>query len=171
VKRSIELWLREAVRGFGGRLVNSMPRVGPNGSASISLAPFASLELAVNYEKKIIYFHDKATWPNVLHEIAHVFASRQAPDESEEFSFLYWEWALAQTVPNGVEEWVEANREYALYTGDEIGMVSREVLLSELSKAKTKGETIGNIVGGQPVSVRYGHGRGQVFPSFSAALS
>lgn len=47
-------------------------------------------------QKRIVYWKDtRPSWDTLLHEIAHLFASRRNPLSCREYQFLGWEYALA----------------------------------------------------------------------------
>ena len=83
------------------------------GRRDFSACPFDT-NLGVHYEKKLIVFRgDKA--PNIshlIHEMAHVMASKKPPVHSDEWEFLGWEWILAHHV-GAAKEWRRGNSDYA----------------------------------------------------------
>ncbi len=79
-----------------------------------SWAPFATASsgIGVHHARRIVLLaapmrsHRVA---EVLHEMAHVFASRVEPDEAEEYDFLGWEMAVARLTGLPWSAWREKN--------------------------------------------------------------
>jgi hypothetical protein len=81
-------------------------------------APFTS-NLGISFQLKSIIWTDEVSWPSLVHEMAHVFATTKSMYRVNELDFLGWEYQLAITL-NGVEEWLEDNRGYMLGDLDDI---------------------------------------------------
>ena len=77
-------------------------------------APFGNHELGVNWAKKKIYYSKECPWPDVLHEMAHVFASKYLPDQTDEWDFFGWEIGAVKLLKGSITEWATANRYYEI---------------------------------------------------------
>lgn len=85
-----------------------------------SWAPFSARGLGVHFERRQVLLEapmGQHKVAEVLHEMAHVFASTADPDRSKEYEFLGWEMAVAREVNLPLPAWREGNRDYILWDG------------------------------------------------------
>lgn len=78
-------------------------------------SPFAR-HLGVNHKRKTVYAAVDSAESQIgalIHEIAHVFATRKGPDACKEFDFLGWEIALAREI-GCYRTWSADNSDYAV---------------------------------------------------------
>jgi len=87
-------------------------------------APFISgAGLGVLFKEKLVLYVPGAkdvNWSGITHEMGHVFASKEGPQEANEGSFLGWEYRLARLVGTQ-KEWLALNQEYWMNSGETIG--------------------------------------------------
>lgn len=94
--------LASLAKKWKGRLVYR-PELRP-GDAS----PFSEY-VGLNWRYKEVYYTDLAHWPEILHEMGHVFACLQVPDKSVEPDFLGWEIATVRLIGADFLEWRKDN--------------------------------------------------------------
>lgn len=80
---------------------------------SFSEAPFSGNDLGIVWEKKQVLFCGAVLWYEVVHEMAHVFACLREPNNSNEWDFFGWEYAMAKML-KGVPEWKAENGDYVV---------------------------------------------------------
>lgn len=125
--------------------------------------PF-QMGLGINHSKKIISCrHDiSINTGAIIHEMGHVFASRLSPDDSDEWSFFGWEWAVAKKVGLLLKNFILQNKEYLVYKPSNssfnklvsfgnLSVSDRRKLLKTATELSIKKKLI---VNGQPVSIR-----------------
>jgi hypothetical protein len=133
----------------GGKIWEGPPRRGFYG------APFTNHDLGVLWAKKQVVYSGTVGWPEVIHEMGHVFACRVNPNRSEEFDFLGWEYALAKYIEGPMDEWLRELRNYQIASdGREFGDLSPserfKFLQERLEIARQKKLVIGDV----PQSIR-----------------
>ena len=79
---------------------------------TFSIAPFVGYNLAVDYCNKIVYYEKNSNWGHIIHEMAHVFASNLPPDQSDEITFIGWEFATAKYINAPIDMWYEQLSDY-----------------------------------------------------------
>lgn len=124
--------------------------------SGVEEAPFTS-KLGIIYEEKTICLiqADNLPWPYVLHEMAHVFACREKPNESDEGSFFGWEYMMAKKVVKDVPGWLSGLGDYYLEDGEDFSELPMEKKLKELQKAVAIGKKYGNLSStGMPLAIR-----------------
>lgn len=105
------------------------------GSAMWSNAPFSSHDLGVKWTNKEVVYCGDVQWTEIVHEMGHVFASKNNPDRSSEFDFFGWEHALCLELGLPVQEWIDGNKDYVVgKTFEEFGS------MTHLEKVKTMQE-------------------------------
>lgn len=111
-------------------------------------APFGSAEFGTLWRQKRIYYTSKTAWPDLVHEMGHVFASRRNPNACNEYDFLGWEYAVARFIGALTSDWRAGMADYQLMDdetgrGDDIGSLSRRdfrrLMLDRLTVARRKG--------------------------------
>lgn len=137
--REIEL-LRAQCRAWGGDIievsgvefVDWFGQDVPRALDAFSEAPFTSFDLGVHWSSRTIIFSrfpkDSPTyllWVAIVHEMGHVFACPDVPENSNEFSFFGWEHQLVKHVVGDVEPWYRGQRDYGVDGGD-FGDLPRE---------------------------------------------
>lgn len=142
--------LKRRARAWGGQLVQIERDEYPK---NMSKAPFTSKRLGVSYKDKIVFYSSNCLIPEIIHEMAHVFASKHTPAKSDEWSFFGWEWTLAKTIGLTQKEFASGNYEYLVYAAgfneDEFGALHsvgrmkplklRAVLLEAVETSKKNG--------------------------------
>lgn len=149
--------LKKLIESWGGSLtaVDSLASYREN--EEFEDAPFNWLGLGVIWKtKEIIYVPKLCKWPDLIHDMGHVFACKKSPSNSEEFTFLGWEFALAKYIEAPMKEWYEAMGNYVISatTHEELGGISpakRASVLRERVRAAKRNKLI---VDGRPVSIR-----------------
>ncbi len=79
--------------------------------------PFA--DGGVSFTKKICYLRGpirKSKVAEVIHELAHIFASDRNPNRATEFNFLGWEMVVADTINLPRGPWRIGNANYQLHS-------------------------------------------------------
>jgi hypothetical protein len=118
-------------------------------------APFTSYRLGIDWIKRVVYFvwdtdgHTRLCWGDIIHEMGHVFACKKNPDNSDEYDFFGWEWALMKQIGGNEDQWNESQKHYQIgiqVNGswfNEWGSLTpkqrRHVLKDRLEKAKALG--------------------------------
>jgi hypothetical protein len=127
----------------------------------VSVAPFVpdGVRLGCIYSQKIVALvpHRSLHCCYVLHEMAHVLACRQPPDESDEFDFLGWEWVMAKRFGVSCRQWRFLNRDYGLgaeYGCQTLGKVPLPTFKKVMKKMMARGARVGNLKDGRPTAVR-----------------
>ena len=152
--------LQALAREWGGDIKRVPPP--PTGRMALfvdgghSHCPFD--DLAVHFERREVWHWEAA--PNVgslIHEAGHVFASRIAPEHSEEYDFFGWEAVVARRA--GVfDEWLESSGNYQIQTldpgGQEFGRLDRTYQRRLLADRIRVAKRAGLIRFGRPVSIR-----------------
>jgi hypothetical protein len=122
---------------FGGKDPNNLRY--PKGLYN---APFSSHDLGIHWAKKQVIYSLPAEWPEIVHEMGHVFACKKNPGRSDESTFLGWEYAVALYIGGPMNEWDNCMGDYGV-EGQEYGSLSKaeqqEVLAERLAFAKKKG--------------------------------
>lgn len=94
-------------------------------------------------------------WGDLLHEMAHVFASKVQPNRSVEQDFLGWEYQMAKDVVGNLPEWYKCMSDYSTISGDDFGTLSPEDRETTLQIAVAHGKTYGNLTSsGEPINIR-----------------
>jgi len=120
---------------------------------SWALAPFTHSDLGVDYAAKAIYYSKGTPWPHIVHDMGHVFACLEAPEESEEYAFFGWEWTIAQNL-NGIEAYLLFNRDYSVGDGDDLGSLKPLELLKVVAERIGKAYALGLVNNGAPQPLR-----------------
>jgi hypothetical protein len=148
------------IRSWGGNVIhlNEDEFEDVHNDVYFFLAPFCDDNLGINWKNKIIYFEGKENIPNMIHEAGHLFASKDNPNESDEWSFFGWEYKLAQELKI-IDEWDAANFGYQVDLEESTGSVPWSSL-TQAERAKVIGnrlveaKKIGLIVNGKAVNIR-----------------
>lgn len=120
-----------------------------------SLAPFSSRDLGVFWRRKQVVFSGQGDWPEVIHEMAHVFASNKKPDLAEEWPFLGWEYAVAKYVEGPLKDWYSYMRDYMISKdGDTFGDLSPSQRHLLCQKRLQVARDLKLVVGDVPQSIR-----------------
>lgn len=111
--RSVNKETMRRLLGADGLLREDGSRVG-----SFSLAPFVSELIGILWSKKDIYYLDddleRLPISALIHEMGHVFASTQTPDDAQEFDFFGWELAMADHIGLPRPLWIKENQYYVV---------------------------------------------------------
>jgi hypothetical protein len=118
--------------------------------AGFSGAPFTSrARLGVFYARKqvVLVPSSELNLMDVLHELAHVFASKKSPNNADEYNFLGWEWAFAHRLGVSRREWQRGLANYQLgdepWSGQTIDRLTSKqltaLIVDRLAKAKESG--------------------------------
>lgn len=78
-------------------------------------APFTHHDLGVDFPRKRVLYSTRCgeiEWAEVIHEMAHVFASTKNPEKCDEWSFLGWEYAVCLYIGGDVEVWKKYMADY-----------------------------------------------------------
>lgn len=150
--------LRELCRQWGGDLVEiteaQYEALVREGTDEFQPAPFTDKNLGVDYINKIVYYANKP-WYSILHEMGHVFASREEPNRAtNEYDFFGWELAVVKLIGANVDEWVRGNCDYVV-TGDvDLGSLSLDGVAKILEEIEGLARDRGLTVDGRPVAIR-----------------
>ncbi len=91
---------------------------------SVAQAPYEG-GLGIDYAERIVYYTEDEQVGLIPHEMGHVFASTEPPQESKEWAFFGWEWAVARAA-GCEEEWLRGARDYGVGKGEEFGTLSEK---------------------------------------------
>jgi len=142
--------LRKLCRSLGGDLIELT--VGAFDSLSkvpgdFDPAPFNRHNLGMIWHERRIYHTDKAFWPEIIHEMGHVFASHEPPNKcKDEFDFFGWEYCVAEYIGGAMPEWYESNKEYSCYHFNrytEFGKLNPHNQMALIERAIEASRTIG----------------------------
>lgn len=90
----------------------------------------------VNFRDKIVVYKGDAPWPNILHEMGHVFATTANPALCAEDDFFGWEYQIGKNID--LDEWLKYNKDYRIGTSDgdtvDLGKLPRKVAIKELER-------------------------------------
>ena len=83
-------------------------------------APFTSADLSIVWKQKKIIFtkENEPTWPDIVHEMGHVFGcmdSERPGKEKSESGFFGWEYLLVKQIGAPIAEWEQGNDIYCAY--------------------------------------------------------
>lgn len=76
------------------------------------ISPFSSFQLGIVWKSKIVIYYGKVLWPEVIHEMGHIFCSHLPPNKSSEWQFFGWEYCLAMMINSDMEDWYKSNSNY-----------------------------------------------------------
>lgn len=155
--------LQALCRQWGGQLVNrrserfwseedGFPHW-PGGP--IEFAPFAR-GLAVQWDAMQVFYRSSTQIAGMIHEMGHVFACPLPPNESDEFDFFGWEYAMAIKL-EVVDQWTADNKNYSL-GGDELGDLDGKAREAVLGERIIYARSIGILDGMEPKPIRLGRG-------------
>lgn len=123
--------LRNYARRWGGDLREVTPAEfatlfrdqDPQKHAQYHRAPFSSSDLGVDWGNKQVLYSARrpVRWPEVIHEMGHVFACTVIPHDADEAIFFGWEYTLAQRIGN-LRTWIRSNADYVIqaYDGERV---------------------------------------------------
>lgn len=85
-------------------------------------APFTNSKLGVLWAaKEVIAARGTVFWTEIVHEMGHVFAAKDNPNRSDEYTFFGWEYVLAGKVGDR-DQWRKENDLYqVVYRKQDIG--------------------------------------------------
>lgn len=100
-------WLRRECRRLGGdlRVVphSSYSKLVARGSPHFYDSPACRYQMGCNWRLKRIVIDERdlaeVLWCDVIHEMAHLFASMLAPDQTLEYLLVAWEVAVIRRLP------------------------------------------------------------------------
>lgn len=103
-------------------------------------APFAGYKLGVDWPKRHVLSVRAPRWPDVIHELGHLFATKDDPIKADEYGFFGWEYRLAVFIGGNLRTWVKNNHHYMVNDGEfgdfgELPPKRREQLLLERVQA------------------------------------
>lgn len=152
MKTPIEI-LRAKCQKWGGDLV-LMSSEEFERALDIQEAPFTT-GLGVQYGRKtVIYTNPEVLWTDVVHEMAHVFASRVPPMRSDESQFFGWEWLVGKRFVRDIPGWIKGYADYCVDSGHDFATLSFKEQMEEVHKSVEIGKQYGNISKGWPICVR-----------------
>ena len=162
--------LKKLSRGFGGDLVqvtedefDTLFRTDNCVTSGRFDAPFTSHDLGVDFGRKLVMYSSRCgvvPWPEVIHEMGHIFATSENPLDCDEWEFLGWEWAVCLYIKGDQKVWKDYLADYGVAgvpfvgEGSDFGALSvgtqNRILTDRLARAKAVG-----LVGprGRPLSV------------------
>ena len=113
---------------------------------------------AIDWPNRVIYYDaDTVLAAALIHEVAHVFASRVPPDKTDDADLVGWEYALARRM-RVVEVWTTTLIRADVRTPGVVKVWGTHFLektvQSALTKAWNHAAQNGLIVNGKPVSIR-----------------
>lgn len=148
----------DRVAGLCRRLGVRVKRRMPDDPIPLSVRCPFSADLGIEWETRVLHVCDRKGLMvgACVHEIGHIVAVREAPDDvDEETCFVAWEWLTARRL--GItREWIVSMDEYGIggRTSVVFGELARAEQLAWLRERVRDGERYGNIVNGRPVRVR-----------------
>ena len=136
--------LQKLCKSLGGDLIAlSSEQFDNKRNKTFYECPFARGQLGLDFSKKHVLYAGPPVWPEIIHEMGHVFACKKAPPFSEEWSFLGWEYAVCLYIQGNIDEWKQNMGAYqvgGINDGDEFGplpdTVQQALLLERLAYAK-----------------------------------
>lgn len=146
--------LRKLARGWGGDLREmSAPQMDAMLDADgFWPCPFDS-RLGVLWREKVVLYSNRPQWPNILHEMGHIFASVLPPPACTEWDFFGWEYAIAHDL-RGVRAWNASNADYSVDGSTDFGALTRREKDDLIVDRILAAENAGLIVDGKPVAIR-----------------
>jgi len=146
--------------GWGGKLIE-LTEEEFDQRDDIAGAPFSAGDLGIIWEEKVILY-STFIYPispsDIIHEMGHVFASKEPPDSSEEYDFFGWEREVARRVGISLKAWVYSNRHYGIADNEieytELGLLPPRVLRKVLRERVDFAVKAGLIQNGRPVAIR-----------------
>jgi hypothetical protein len=122
-------------------------------------SPF-NIDIAIVWNTKELLMHeecihDPACLGGCIHELGHILASRRCPNESDEISFLGWEWQVAKLLKVS-RQWHANMQDYVITSeGSAYRDCTKKRILKELRAAVEIGKKYGNIgPNGETLAVR-----------------
>jgi hypothetical protein len=120
-------------------------------------APFAN-DLGVFWRRKrIVYTTVPAdrSYAELVHEMGHTFACTKNPEDSDEFDFFGWEYAVIRYVGGSTALWAHTNRFYSVENGGrELGSLSEIEVYNLVQERVAHARTLGILNGYTPLAVR-----------------
>jgi len=110
--------LFKIIRSWGGQVeeLNKVTYKEYDRSDHLLKAPFTCSDLAIDWESKIFFYttSNMPWWPEVIHEMGHVFASGFHPNDNScnENDFFSWEYYLARRIRGPINDWYKSNYDY-----------------------------------------------------------
>jgi hypothetical protein len=148
--------LARICKKWGGKLIKIKDYSDfPIWDKNFEQAPFTTEDLAIIHKDKIIFYSDKIKWPQIIHEMGHVFACHTRPKNSspnDEYMFFGWEYLLAKQIKGSIKDWFIENRKYSVGENTKIfinlGALSRnekyDIINKRIKIAKNKKIIINN---------------------------
>lgn len=168
IRRKIESWGGhvEVVDFYSGQFFT---RPAPS---TVVFAP-ASTHLAADWHTRTLYLNEGGQRlinevAGLIHEAGHVFACLVPPNESEDWPFFGWEYALAREL-RCVEPWKDFQADYALGDGTDFGAAWPEVRRATLEERLAFAKAVDLVVDDRAVSIRGVSSKGAVLPSLRRA--
>lgn len=78
-------------------------------------APFAGYKLGVDWPKRHVLSVRAPRWPDVIHELGHLFATKDDPIKADEYGFFGWEYRLAVFIGGNLRTWARNNHHYVVF--------------------------------------------------------
>jgi len=143
-------------RGVTARLVSDKEFAALVRRCNLEEAPFASSCLGIVWKTKRLYYTRDALWPEVIHELGHLLASRMPPRSSSEYEFFGWELALVHHLGASVDRWLASNKHYGVNNEKELGALSPLELHTMLAERlmTAKGAGLIDTSDGHPLVIR-----------------
>jgi hypothetical protein len=143
--------LRSYCRRWGGDLVKITPAQYERISAPTKKfkrfyeSQFSAHDLGIEWLTRRLYYSHRVgppDWVEVIHEMGHLFATPDNPNESDEYTFFGWEYQLAARVGD-VETWVAGNREYQVPRNREFGGLTPRARAAVIRRQIKVGQRLG----------------------------
>lgn len=79
------------------------------------VAPFTlKYNLGILWNRHEILYAPPLNWTAIIHEMGHVFASKEDPNNADEWSFFGWEMALVRFLSLNLDQWIQDNKDYVV---------------------------------------------------------
>jgi len=143
-------------RGVKARLVSDREFASLVRRCNLEEAPFSASPLGIVWKTKRLYYTKDALWPEVIHELGHLLASKVPPRSSSEYEFFGWELALVHRIGASLDHWLANNRLYGVNDGRELGALSPIELHTMLAERLTAVKVAGllDTADGHPLAIR-----------------
>jgi len=150
------------------RLIRELERWAKSNGGAVIAAPRVvveqhemyrySTDRSIDWKHKVVYYDpDTVLAYALIHEVAHVFASRRPPDETDDAGLIGWEYALARRM-RVVEDWSATLIRADIRPAEVVRVWGAHLLekrtRSALTTAWNQAAHSGLIENGKPVSVR-----------------
>ncbi len=123
--------------------------------------------------RKVVFSSAAISWVDVIHEMAHLFATLEAPPNTMEDNFLGWEWQVAKLVGDP-KQWIKSHAEF--FVDDEgdtqLGGMSKANQQKYLRKCVAESKKAGIVDRrGRPLALTRALGGSQIFTLHQTLLT